>query len=306
MEKAHDVHKKNFDMSKIQASTLLSVQTGGCSEDCAYCAQSIRNKTKLPKQTIVDVAEIVAAAKKAKEIGSSRFCMGASGKKPTEEFFQMICRAVCEVKKLGLETCLTIGSLTEKQVIALKEAGLDYYNHNVDTSKEFYDKIITTRTIEERLATITLVQKHKINVCSGGILGLGESNEDRIKMLLILANLEPQPQSVPINKLVKIKGTKLAGPDDSFVDTLPDSPSADGKDVDNFDFIKTIALCRILMPKSYVRLSAGRENMSDEMQAWCFFAGANSIFIGEKLLTVANASLERDAFLLKKLSLEIC
>jgi len=192
--KSHAVHRENFDPSKIQISSLISLQTGGCSEDCAYCAQSIRNKTKMPKQTITDMATIIAAARKVKEMGGMRLCMGASGRKPTCEFFKMICEAVKEVKKLGLEACITVGTIDEEQVKTLKECGLDYYNHNIDTSPEYYNKIITTRNIEERIDTINLVQKYGINVCSGGILGVGESNEDRIKMLVLLANLKTPPK----------------------------------------------------------------------------------------------------------------
>ena len=287
--KAHSIHRENFDPNKIQLSSLLSLQTGGCSEDCAYCAQSIRNKTKLPKQAITDMDTILDAAKKVKEIGGTRLCMGASGRKPTCEFFNLICEAIKEVKKLGIEACVTMGTLTEEQVKILKECGLDYYNHNIDTSPEHYNNIITTRSIEERIATINLVQESGINICSGGILGIGESNDDRIKMLLLLANLSTPPKSVPINKLVKIPGT----------------PLENAPDVDNFDFIRTIALARILMPKSYIKLSAGRESMSKESQTLCFFAGANSIFIGEKLLTTKNVNYQEDMELLEKLNLSI-
>ena len=286
---AHGIHRDNFDSSHIQLSSLFSLQTGGCSEDCAYCAQSARNKTKMPKQTISDVESVIDAAKKVIEIGGTRLCMGASGRCPNKDFFKIVCEAITEVKKLGIEACVTMGSLTEEQVKTLKECGLDYYNHNVDTSPEHYSKIITSRTIDDRINTIKLVQKYGINVCSGGIIGVGESNEDRVKMLVLLANLNKHPSSVPINKLVKIPGT----------------PLEDAPEVDNFDFIRTIALARILMPKSYVRLSAGRENMSDEMQALCFFAGANSIFVGEKLLTTPNSDYRNDLELLSRLNLKI-
>lgn len=287
--KAHSVHKENFDPSKIQFSTLLSLQTGGCCEDCSYCAQSIRNKTKMPKQTITDMDEIIKAAKAAKENGSTRFCMAASGRTPSQEFFELVCEVVKEVKKLGLEACLTMGTLSESQIDTLKKCGLDYYNHNIDTSKEFYPNIITTRTIDERLNTIKLIQKYGINVCSGGILGLGESNEDRVKMLVLLANLDEHPASVPINKLVKMPGT----------------PLENAEDIDSFDIVRTIALARILMPKTNIRISAGRESMSDELQALCFFAGGNSIFVGDKLLTAKNSRYENDINLLKRLNLEI-
>lgn len=287
LDKAHNVHKANFDSNKIQMNTLFSLQTGGCSEDCAYCAQSIRNKNKMPKQTITDPKTILEVAKKAKEIGANRFCMGASGKKPTQDLFNIVCNVVKKIKELGLETCLTMGTLSEEQVKTLKECGLDYYNHNVDTSKEHYPNIITTRSIDERIKTINLIQKHGINVCSGGILGIGESNDDRIKMLILLANLKTQPSSVPINKLVKIPGT----------------PLENAKEIDSFDFVRTIALARILLPKSYVKIAAGRKNMNDELQALCFFSGANSIFIGEKLLTTQNSDYNQDKRLFERLNL---
>ncbi|MDR3031020.1 MAG: biotin synthase BioB [Holosporales bacterium] len=287
--KAYTIHKENFDASKIQACSLLSIQTGGCSEDCAWCAQSSRNKTKMPKQIITDLKTILDAAQKAKEIGSSRFCMGSSGRMPNREFFEMICKVVKEVKKLGLETCLTMGTLTEDQVKTLKDCGLDYYNHNIESSPEYYKNIVTTRTMDEKINTINLVQKYDINVCSGGIIGMGETNEDRIKMFVLLANLKKPPASIPINRLIKIPGT----------------PLENAPDVDTFDFVRSIALARILMPKSFVRLSAGRETMSEELQALCFFAGANSIFVGEKLLTVRNSDYQKDFELLKKLNMSL-
>lgn len=287
--KAHLVHKENPNSSKIQLNTLLSVQTGGCSEDCAYCAQSIRNKTKIPKQIITDVEIIVESAKKAKEIGSSRFCMGLSGRAPNSKMFEMICEAIRRVKSLGLETCVTMGTLSEEQVRKLKEAGLDFYNHNVDTSPEFYKNIITTRTIDERINTIQLLQKHDIKICSGGILGIGETNEDRIKMIVLLANLVPQPQCVPLNRLVKVPGT----------------PLENAPEIDNFDFIRTIALARILLPKASLKLAAGRESMTDEMQAFCLFSGVDSIFVGEKLLTVDNSNYEKGLALINRLNLSV-
>ena len=287
--KAHTIHKQNFDKSKIQLCSLLSVQTGGCCEDCAYCAQSIRNKTKMPKQNISDMETILNAAKKAKSMGSNRFCMGASGRCPDSKFFDFICEAVKEIKKLDMEACLTLGTLSEKQILKLKESGLDYYNHNIDTSAEHYKNIITTRTIEERISTINLLQKHGIKVCSGGILGIGETNEDRIKMLVLLANISKSPSSVPINKLVKIPGT----------------PLENAPEIDSFDFVRTIALSRIIMPKSYVKIAAGRESMSEELQALCFFTGANSIFVGQKLLTTQNSEYTQDIELLNRLNLSI-
>ncbi|MDR1366789.1 MAG: biotin synthase BioB [Puniceicoccales bacterium] len=284
---AHGVHRQHHDPGKIQISSLLSIQWGGCCEDCAYCAQSIHNKKKMPKQTITDLEVIFAAAEKAKAMGSSRFCMGTSGRVPSDELFGMACDAVIGVKKLGLETCLTMGMLHEDQVIRLKECGLDYYNHNVDTSPDYYEKIITTRTFEERIRTIELVRKHGIKVCTGGILGMGETNDDRIKMMVSLVNFDEHPESISINRLVKIPGT----------------PLENAADMDSFDFVRTIALARILMPKSTIRVSAGREAMSDELQALCFFAGAGSFFIGKKLLTTQNAEIEKDLALLNRLNL---
>lgn len=229
---------------------------------------------------------VISAAKKAKENGSSRFCMSTSGRAPSDEEFDFVCEVIREVKNLELETCVTLGFLTEEQIARLKTAGLDYYNHNVDTSPDFYGKIITTRTIDDRVKTIEMIQESEINVCAGGIIGLGETNEDRVKMLVLLANLKTHPKSIPINRLVKI----------------PCTPLENVEDVDNFDFIRTIALARILMPQSYVKLSAGRESMSEEMQALCFFAGANSIFSGDKLLTVPNSPASKDMNMLKKMN----
>lgn len=286
---AYTVHIRNHDQNIIQASTLLSIQTGGCCEDCAYCAQSIKNKTKMPKQRITNAEEILSAAQRAKAIGSSRFCMGASGRTPDKGLFEMVCQVIRDIKALGLETCLTMGTLSEEQAIALKNSGLDFYNHNIDTSPEYYSRIITTRTIDERIRTINLVQKHGIKVCTGGILGIGETNDDRIKMIMLLANLHEQPASVSINKLVKIPGT----------------PLENAPDIDPFDFVRIIALARILMPKSVIRISAGRETMSDELQTLCFLAGAGSIFIGEKLLTTPNSEADKDIKLLSKLGLKL-
>ncbi|MDR1365220.1 MAG: biotin synthase BioB [Holosporales bacterium] len=287
--RARSVHVERNDANVIQVSTLFSIRTGGCCEDCAYCAQSIKNGTKFPKQIITNVDTALEAAKQAKKLGSSRFCIGASGRSPDPQVFEIACQAVTKVKELGLETCLTMGALNEEQVIELKNRGLDYYNHNVDTSPEYYDKIITTRTIEERLQTIKLVQKHKIKVCTGGILGIGETNDDRIKMLTLLANLDEQPSSISINRLVKVPGTRLK-----------DSP-----EIDPFDFVRCVALARILMPQSIVRVSAGRETMSDELQALCFFAGASAIFGGDKLLTTANVDPEADLRLMQRLNLQL-
>ena len=284
---AHSIHIENFQKNQIQASSLLSVKTGGCSEDCSYCAQS--KKAKMPLQSIETIENIVSKAKDAKRMGATRFCMGASGRSPTDEFVNMMCEAVREVKKLGLETCITMGMLTEPQVKKLKESGLDYYNHNIDTSESNYCNIITTHNFQDRIETIKLIQKYNINLCCGGIIGLGETNEDRISMLVVLANMNPQPKSIPINKLIKIPGTDLAN-----------SP-----DVDVFDFVRTVALARILMKKSYVRLAAGRSAMSEILQAMCFYAGANSIFLGEKLLTTINSSVSRDEQMFSKLGLKL-
>lgn len=288
VNKAHQVHRKNFNPNQIQTSTLLSIKTGGCPENCSYCPQSAHYKTDLKKEPLMELEEVIDAAKLAKSAGSSRFCMGAAWRGPRDADIEKVCEMVKEVKKLGLETCVTLGLLKDEQAIKLKEAGLDFYNHNIDSSEEFYSQVITTRTFQDRLDTLEKVRKADIKVCCGGILGMGENNEDRIKMLVTLANLDEQPESVPINKLIKIAGT----------------PLSDNKDFDPFDFIRIIALARIMMPKSYVRLSAGRESMSDEMQFLCFFSGANSIFYGEKLLTTENPVPEKDNLLFNRLGLE--
>lgn len=285
---AHDVHIQNFDEQTVQISDILSVKTGGCSEDCAYCAQSIRNGTKAPKQPMLDLETVVAAAKNAKSKGATRFCMSTSGRcLARQEEFDNICAMVKAVHELGMETCVTVGFISEEQAKRLKESGLDYYNHNVDTSPEFYSKIISTRTIDDRIKTIDIVQRAGINVCSGGIVGMGETNEDRVKMLVLLANLKTPPRCVPINKLVKIPGTRV---DDS-------------KPIDDFEFVRLVALARILMPKSYVKIAAGRNTLSDAVQALCMFAGANALFSGEKLLTVDNIEDGHDRMLFQKLNI---
>ena len=286
--KAQTIHQQHFSPSKVQISTLLSIKTGSCPENCAYCPQSAHYKTGLQKQALMEMPEVLAAANAAKALGSTRFCMGAAWREPRDKDLKMVCDMVVEVKKLGLETCATLGLLKPHQAELLKEAGLDFYNHNIDTSPEFYEKIITTRTFEDRLNTLKSVREAGIKVCCGGILGMGETNDDRIKMLVLLANLEAPPESVPINKLIKIPGT----------------PLADQAEIDPFDFVRTIALARILMPTSYLRLSAGREDMSDELQALCFMGGVNSVFYGEKLLTANNAGPERDTQLFQRLGLE--
>lgn len=287
LRRAHEVHIQNFDEQTVQISDILSVRTGGCSEDCAYCAQSAKNGTKAPKQPMLDLATVVKAAKTAKERGASRFCMSTSGRcLALESEFGRICEMVKAIHDLGMETCVTVGFLTEAQAKKLKESGLDYYNHNVDTSPEFYPNIVSTRTIDDRIKTIEIVQAAGINVCSGGIVGMGETNEDRVKMLVLLANLKIPPRCVPINKLVKISGTHV---DDS-------------NPIDDFDFVRLIALARILMPKSYVKIAAGRNTLHESTQALCIFAGANALFSGEKLLTVDNIVDGSDGVLFQKLN----
>ncbi len=285
---AQTVHRAHFSPNAVQISTLLSIKTGSCPENCSYCPQSAHYKTGLQKEPLMALDQVIAAAKKAKEAGASRFCMGAAWRGPRDADLDSVCAMVSEVKKLGLETCVTLGLLKENQAERLKDAGLDFYNHNIDTSEEYYSKVITTRTFQDRLDTIELVRQSGLKVCCGGIIGMGETNEDRLKMLVTLANLNPAPESVPINKLIRIPGTPLAG----------------NNEVDPIDFIRTIALSRIMMPSSYVRLSAGREQMSDEMQALCFMAGANSIFYGEKLLTADNPIPEQDEALFRRLGMQ--
>lgn len=286
--RAQTVHRENFPSNRMQMSTLLNIKTGRCPEDCAYCPQSGHYDTGLKKEPLMDKAQVIEAAKRAKAEGSTRFCMGAAWRSPRERELETVCEMIEEIKKLGLETCVTLGMLNEGQALRLKEAGLDFYNHNIDTSPEFYPEIITTRTFEDRLRTLEHVRTAGMKVCCGGILGMGETNTDRIKMLVVLANLDEPPESVPINKLIPIPGT----------------PLANQPNVEPFDFIRTIALTRILMPRSYVRLSAGRKNMSDEMQALCFLCGVNSIFHGEKLLTAENPAPDHDQQLLSKLGIE--
>ncbi|WP_372600116.1 biotin synthase BioB [Amphritea sp.] len=281
------VHRHNFNPNEVQVSTLLSIKTGACPEDCKYCPQSGHYNTGLEKERLMQVEAVLEKAKKAKETGSTRFCMGAAWKHPADKDMPYVIEMVKGVKALGLETCMTLGMLDEDKADQLAEAGLDYYNHNLDTSPEFYDKIITTRTYQDRLDTLHHVRESGMKICSGGILGMGETANDRIGLLRQLANLPKQPESVPINMLVKVKGTPLENADD----------------LDNLDFIRTIAVARIMMPQSHVRLSAGRESMSDEMQAMTFMAGANSIFYGECLLTTPNPETHRDLQLFKRLGI---
>ncbi len=285
---AQKVHQENFDPCKIQISTLLNIKTGSCPENCSYCPQSAHYQTGLKKEPLMKIEAVVAAAQKAKEAGATRFCMGAAWRGPKDGDLEKVNEMISKIKGMGLETCATLGLLSDGQAEKLKEAGLDFYNHNIDTSPEFYNQIITTRNFEDRIKTLESARKANLKICCGGIIGMGENNKDRISMLVTLANLEQPPESVPINKLIRIPGTPLENVEPT----------------DPFDFIRTIALARILMPKSYVRLSAGREDMSDEMQALCFFAGVNSIFYGEKLLTAANPEPAKDNELFARLGLQ--
>ncbi len=284
---AQRVHRSNFDPNKVQVSTLISIKTGACPEDCAYCPQSVRYDTGLEREELMEVCEVVERAQAAKANGATRFCMGAAYRNPKPHQLQKVKAMVSEVRALGLETCATLGMLTPQQATELKEAGLDYYNHNLDTSEKFYGEIITTRTYQDRLDTLQAVRDAGLNVCCGGILGMGETDQDRVALLHTLATLPQHPESVPINQLVQVEGTPLHG--------LPP--------LDPLDFVRAIATARLLMPKSYVRLSAGRTDMSDAVQALCFLAGANSIFYGEKLLTTPNPGETHDQALFARLGL---
>jgi biotin synthase len=285
--RAQQIHRAHFDPTEVQMSTLISIKTGGCPEDCAYCPQSAHYDTGVNAEKLMRVDAVVAAARGAKRAGAGRFCMGAAWREPKDRDLDKVCEMVTGVKAIGLETCATLGMLTQSQARRLKSAGLDYYNHNLDTSPEYYGAIISTRTYQERLDTLVNVRDAGIHVCCGGIVGMGESVEDRIGMIATLAALPAHPESVPINMLVKVEGTPLGR----------------GEGIDPLDFVRTIAAARITMPKSVVRLSAGREDMSEETQALCFIAGANSIFYGPKLLTTANPARDRDRRLLDKLGL---
>jgi biotin synthase len=284
---AQAAHRAHHEPNTVQMSTLLSIKTGACPEDCAYCPQSVRYDTGIEAQALMAVAEVRSAATRAKAAGATRFCMGAAYRSPKARELKVIAEMVRAVRELGLETCATLGMLEPEQAQELKAAGLDYYNHNLDTSAEFYERIISTRSYQDRLDTLSAVRAAGLKVCCGGIVGLGESSADRAELLRTLANLPEHPESVPINQLVKVAGTPLAG----------------AAEVDPFDFVRTIAVARILMPRAHVRLSAGREAMSDELQALCFLAGANSIFYGEKLLTTGNPDVERDRQLFARLGL---
>ncbi len=284
---AHTLHRRHFDPNGVQVSTLLSIKTGACPEDCAYCPQSARYDTAVQAQPLLELDAVVEAATRARAAGATRFCMGAAWRNPRERDFVRVLEMVREVKALGLETCVTLGMLSADQAQRLKDAGLDFYNHNLDTSPEYYSRVITTREYRDRLETLLHVRDAGLQVCAGGILGLGEDRPDRAGLLRTLANLPRHPESVPVNQLVRVEGTPLAG----------------AEPIDPIELVRTIAAARILMPASYVRLSAGRTEMSDELQALCFFAGANSIFYGERLLTTDNPETGRDRRLFERLGL---
>tara|TARA_B100001142_G_scaffold150939_1_gene151625 strand:- start:13 stop:993 length:981 start_codon:yes stop_codon:yes gene_type:complete len=285
--KAHSIHRENFDPNKVQVSSLLNIKTGACPEDCSYCSQSSKYDTGLEREKLMEIDEVLQQAQNAKNKGATRFCMGAAWRNPTDKSLDKVIPMIQGVKAMGMETCVTLGMLSPKQANTLKEAGLDYYNHNIDTSKENYPNVITTRKFQDRLDTLAAVKDANISVCSGGILGMGESETDRASMLQSLANLEQHPDSVPINLLVPIPGTP-------FENVKPPSES---------EFVRTISVARILMPKSVVRLSAGRLDMGEGMQALCFFAGANSIFYGEQLLTTDNPTVANDKLLFSRLGI---
>jgi biotin synthase len=284
---AQTAHRRHFDPNQVQVSTLLSIKTGGCPEDCAYCPQSIRYDTGLEREALMNPAAVIGRARAARDSGATRFCMGAAWRSPKDRDLETVAEMVRGVRELGLETCATLGMLTPSQATRLAEAGLDYYNHNLDTSEAFYGEVITTRSYQDRLDTLAAVRDAGIHVCCGGILGMGEAAEDRVALLHTLATLDPHPESVPVNNLVQVEGTPLAG-------LAPPDP---------IEFVRIIALARILMPRSHVRLSAGRAQMSDEMQALCFLAGANSIFYGEKLLTTGNPDTASDLALFGRLGI---
>ncbi len=284
---AQSVHRRHHDPGAVQLSTLLNIRTGACTEDCAYCSQSRHHHTELKPEPLMDVVEVVDAARRAREAGADRFCMGAAWREPKDRDMERLGEIVAEVKALGLETCLTAGMLSDSQVRALRASGLDYYNHNLDTSPEYYGQVVTTRTYQDRLDTLERVRDAGIAVCSGGILGMGEGRADRAGLLCQLANLPRHPESVPINLLVPIEGT----------------PLGDSEPLDPLELVRTVAVARVMMPASVVRLSAGRDRMSDELQALCFLAGANSVFYGERLLTTGNADVERDNALFRRLGM---
>ncbi len=285
--KAHSMHRTHHESNQLQLATLLSIKTGACPEDCGYCSQSGHHSTHVEKEKLMGLNDVLASAKAAKASGATRFCMGGAWRSPPEKAMPQLASMIAEVKALGLETCMTLGMLSVQQAQILKEAGLDYYNHNIDTSPEYYEKVVTTRCFQDRLDTLEHVRNAGINVCCGGIVGLGETREDRIEFLRTLANLPHPPESVPINRLIPVQGT----------------PLANAKPVDGVELVRTVATARIIMPKSMIRLTAGRTEMSDELQALCFFAGANSVFMGSKLLTEPNPEVDNDAQLFAKLGL---
>ncbi len=287
MFRAQQVHREHFDPNAVQLSTLLSIKTGGCSEDCGYCPQSAFHDAGVENRKMLEVQEVIRAARAAQAAGADRFCMGAAWREPSKEDMAAVVEMVKEVKALGMETCATLGMLNDEQTEQLRQAGLDYYNHNLDTSPDFYGYIISTRDYQDRLDTLERVRKAGIHVCSGGIVGMGENLTQRAGLIAQLANMEPYPESVPINNLVKVEGT----------------PLAQQEDIDPLDFVRTIAVARITMPTARVRLSAGRQQMSDAVQALCFLAGANSIFYGDQLLTTGNPDVERDRALMDKLGM---
>jgi biotin synthase len=287
MYQAQTVHRANFNPNAVQVSTLLSIKTGGCSEDCGYCPQAARYHTEVEDEPLMKLDDVVAAAQEAKDNGASRFCMGAAWRGPKQRDLEPVLKMIAEVKAMGLETCATLGMLKDGQAEQLKEAGLDYYNHNLDTAPEFYGDVITTRTYQDRLDTLDRVRSQDIHVCSGGIIGMGETRNQRAGLLAQLANMERPPESVPINLLTQVEGTPLHGTEE----------------LDPLEFVRTIAAARITMPNSFVRLSAGRQSMSEEIQVMCFLAGANSIFYGEKLLTTANPEASMDKKLFEKLGI---
>lgn len=284
---AQAVHRTHFDPTEVQLSTLLNIKTGACPEDCGYCSQSARYKTGLKAEPLMSAESVLEAAARARDNGAGRFCMGAAWRNPKGRDLEKVKAMIAGVKALGLETCATLGMLTAEQAVELKQAGLDYYNHNIDTSEDYYPEVITTRTFKDRLDTLGVVRAAGLSVCCGGIVGMGETIDDRLKMLVTLANLDPAPESVPINQLVPAEGTPLAS----------------SQNVDALDFVKLVAVARIMMPASRVRLSAGRHAMDDSAQALCFLAGANSIFYGEKLLTTDNADVDADVKLLRRLGM---
>ena len=286
---AHETHIDNHKKDMVQVCTLLSIKTGGCPEDCGYCSQSIHSDNPIEATPLMSLEEVEKKAKIARDQGSTRFCMGAAWRRPSNKNIDRVIKMIDVVHNLGMESCVTLGMLSEDQALRLSKSGLNYYNHNIDTSREHYTKVISTRNYQDRLNTLKYVRESGIKVCSGGILGLGESRDDRAKLLIELANLEQHPESVPINMLVQMEGTRLY----------------ENEKIDELEFVKTIAIARIMMPKTYVRLSAGRESMAESMQALCFYAGANSVFYGEELLTAPNVEVEKDRELFVKLGMNI-